>query len=206
MVAVIVVVLLWLWMRKHRASWAIGMMIVGLVVAYTCTMLMLAPIWAIELGDDRALLVYPPLSFPFIMEQVRDYAMDTASIRIVLGWPDGPTFAQFTTLQGSEIVHFFRYNILAALMTVGFASLAVVWGTIGLLWLLGKRFPVKDPRIGRREDLGLLTPLFLIVIIQGFTFLGLGGPIYSIPAWGVLVVMTILALVDWDLKGRHTVT
>ena len=88
--SIVTVVLFRLLLRRYRANWTIGTMIVGLFAAYVSTELVRRPIVSVPLGDDPLPRVYPASSFQLMLQQVLVRALTQRQSESSWADPMGP--------------------------------------------------------------------------------------------------------------------
>jgi len=87
-------------------------------------------------GTEEVLRVQPPGSFPFTMQQYRDYEAGQFFYRIVIGWPDGQPVYEFPqSPDQSEFMHAQHYacTIILAFLSMGGAVMA-----LPIIWFLNR--------------------------------------------------------------------
>jgi hypothetical protein len=90
LVPILVPIIVWRRYRRQPEKQETYTFVLGfLTLVVTVVTGAFLPIVDVPIDSDQTLRVFPPTTFPFTMQQYRDYSTDQFHYRIVLGWPDG---------------------------------------------------------------------------------------------------------------------
>lgn len=160
------------------------------------------PVVSIPAGPNQELRVMSPTSFPFTMQQYRDYDSDQFYYRIVIGWPDGiPIYEGVANDDQSEFIHLAHLNIAL------FLGAYVAAGTImmlALVFLLELRKRNQDQNDTSDFNVNYLIKFIIPILIfsisltmflfpEVFSFLP-SHIIFGIGFWGLFVGLGVCLL------------
>ena len=134
---VILLVCLGAWVhlgRRYRNRSKMVIVIGVVTVVVTVLTASLGPIIDYPLGSNQALRVFLPTTYPFTMQQYRNYDASSFYYRIVVGWPDGVQIYSHepTPDQGEfiRIQHFLTTAVLSGYVAIGLLvsiPIIIVW-------------------------------------------------------------------------------
>ena len=128
-------------------------------------------------GTEDVLRVQPPSTFPFTMQQHRDYEAGQFFYRIVIGWPDGlPVYEFPQSPDQSEFIHLQYYvcTILLAFLSMGGVVLA-----LPIIWVLN-RIDHDLPEPSDQSAVVIFGTVEVVLLVIFFRMLAMGARLHII--------------------------
>lgn len=130
-------------------------LVTGLSVVPTGTILVEIPLGSNPvIFHSPVMRVMPPTTFPFTMQQYRDYDLNQFYYRIVIGWPDGiPIYEGGPMDDQSEYIHLAHLQTTILLGAYVFVGQLAILALIYIHHLRKQARGIQDSTEGPRVDL-----------------------------------------------------